>query len=185
MLRSFSVSNCCGGQRPLSLTCWSKRPKKKRKDKKDCMKKRCSPFLALSFWLTRLLFSFAITEGRCLLSTGSLAVIRWTALYAASEHLPFSSLFFISRMILIYYWLSSSLPVGVFVSLCAAKAPHTSSRTAYFSFCFISSTFGPILKKGSEDGERKSLLYRHSANVDGAEKMMTLWYSPPIWFDSM
>ena len=84
--------------------------------------------------------------------------------------------FFISRLILIYYWLSSSLPVGVFVSLCAAKAPHTSSRTAYFSFCFISSTFGPILKKGSEDGERKSftLLYRHSANVDGAEKMMTL-----------
>ena len=88
----------------------------------------------------------------------------------------FFSFFFISRMILIYYWLSSSLPVGVFVSLCAAKAPHTSSRTAYFSFCFISSTFGPIFKKGSEDGERKSftLLYRHSANVDGAEKMMTL-----------
>ena len=107
MLRSFSVSNCCGGQRPLSLTCWSKRPKKKRKDKKDCMKKRCSPFLALSFWLTRLLFSFAITEGRCLLSTGSLAVIRWTALYAASEHLPFSSLFF---LFLVWFWFTTGSP---------------------------------------------------------------------------
>ena len=159
MLRSFSVSNCCGGQRPLSLTCWSKRPKKKTEGQKRLHEKEMLSFFG-SFFLTDSASLFFCYHGRTLPFIDGVfsrnqvnSTLRGVRAFAV-----FFFFFFISRLILIYYWLSSSLPVGVFVSLCAAKAPHTSSRTAYFSFCFISSTFGPIFKKRI-GGWRKKELY--------------------------
>ena len=65
MLRSFSVSNCCGGQRPLSLTCWSKRPKKKTEGQKRLHEKEMLSFFG-SFFLTDSASLFFCYHGRTL-----------------------------------------------------------------------------------------------------------------------